>query len=76
MTLNLAMKDPAAFVQELREKYHLKLKGDGPIAFHLGAEYSMDKGGTLGQGSDRYIDMMAATYEQSSQKSQRIGLAP
>ncbi|KAL7570929.1 hypothetical protein ACA910_002562 [Epithemia clementina (nom. ined.)] len=34
--LAVASKDPAAIWQTLKEKYKFKLKGDGPIDFHLG----------------------------------------
>jgi len=62
--LCLAMKDPAEFVRQLREDHGYKLKGDGVLSYHLGAEYVRDKDGTLGQGSKRYIDKMQDSYER------------
>ncbi|GAX27530.1 hypothetical protein FisN_UnNu102, partial [Fistulifera solaris] len=40
--LALAMKDPDAFVKILTDKYNFKLKGTGPITFHLGMDFSRD----------------------------------
>ena len=37
--LAIAMKNPAAFFKTLKEKYKFKLKGDGPMEFHLGCSY-------------------------------------
>jgi hypothetical protein len=62
--LALSMKDPKAFNEKLTEKYKLKLKGVGPIHYHLGVEYTRDKDGTLAQGSGKYIDKMVDTYVQ------------
>ena len=61
----LAMKDPKAFVEKITgPKYNFKLKGVGPLSYHLGASYKRDPDGTLTQGSKRYIEKMHATYKQ------------
>ena len=41
------MKDPQAFCDTLKEKYNLKLKGVGPLSYHLGCGYTRDEDGTL-----------------------------
>ena len=38
---------PRAFCDTLKEKYKLKLKGVGPISYHLGCGYTRDEDGTL-----------------------------
>ena len=49
--LCLAMKDPKAFVEKITgPKYNFKLKGVGPLSYHLGASYKRDPDGTLTQG--------------------------
>lgn len=45
--LAIAMKDPTPFVTTLEEKYKFKLKGTGPIEFHLGCDFVRDKDDTL-----------------------------
>ena len=45
--LATAAKDPQAFCNELKKKYNLKLKGVGPIEYHLGCTYKKDPDGTL-----------------------------
>ena len=45
--LAIAAKDPQAFCNELKKKYNLKLKGFGPLEYHLGCTYKKDPDGTL-----------------------------
>jgi hypothetical protein len=54
--LAIGMKDPEAFLSVLMTKYKFKLKGLGPISFHLGCR---DQDGT-----QQYIDRMATEYER------------
>jgi hypothetical protein len=70
------MKDPETFIRTLRENYKYKLKGVGPISYHLGAEYTRDKDGTLTQGSKRYIEKMIATFEQFFQEKPKEYVSP
>ena len=34
-------------IQDLKEKFKLKIKGDGPLEYHLGCDYKLDKDVTL-----------------------------
>ena len=45
--LAIAAKDPQAFCNELKKRYNLKLKGVGPLEYHLGCTYKKDPDGTL-----------------------------
>ena len=45
--LAICMKDPKSFCDTLKEKHKLKLKGVGPINYHLGCEYTRDEDETL-----------------------------
>ena len=45
--LAIAAKDPQAFCHELKKRYNLKLKGVGPLEYHLGCTYKKDPDGTL-----------------------------
>ena len=41
--LLIYMKDSASFCKTLKDKFKFKLKGDGPISYHLGMNYIRDK---------------------------------
>ena len=62
--LLIAMKDPESFTNVLKEKYKLKLKGVGPLQYHLGCDFIRDPDGTLGSGPHKYIKKMEATFKR------------
>jgi hypothetical protein len=62
--LAIAAKNPEAIVNALKGKYDLKLKGVGPIEFHLGCDFFRDPDQTLCFGPRRYVDRMVKTYER------------
>jgi len=45
--LAIAAKDPKEIVAVLMEKFNFKVKGTGPIAFHLGMDFFWDEHGVL-----------------------------
>ncbi len=45
--LMISMRNPKAFCDTLKKPFEFKLKGDGPISYHLGLNYIRDKDGTL-----------------------------
>ena len=45
--LCIAAQDPGQIIQILKGDYKIKVKGDGPLSHHLGADYSRDKDKTL-----------------------------
>ena len=61
--LLIVMKDPAEFCKTLKETYHFKMKGDGPLDYHLGMNYIRESDGTLKQIPQKYIEKMMASYE-------------
>jgi hypothetical protein len=40
--LAIAMKDPKEFTDVVEAKHKFKLKGTGPITFHLGVDFTRD----------------------------------
>ena len=62
--LAMAMLRPKEFTQLLIDKYKFKLKGTGPISFHLGCDFVRDSDGVLCLKPRKYIDRMVASYEQ------------
>ena len=53
--LALALKDPKSFVENLEKKHGFKLKGTGPMEYHLGADFQRDPDGTLCMSPKKYI---------------------
>ena len=60
----MALVDPKEFVNTLQTKYKFKLKGTGPITFHLGMDFYRDEDGTLCIAPRKYIEKMLGTYER------------
>ena len=62
--LAIASRDPKKIIDALETDAHFKLKGVGPISYHLGCDYTRDADGTLSVGPRRYIEKMINAYEQ------------
>ena len=60
--LAMALKDPQAFVDRLTNVYKFKLKGTGPLEFHLGCDFYRDEHGTLCMSPKKYIERMTEAY--------------
>ena len=41
--LLIAARNPSEIIEVLKEKYKFKLKGVGPLTYHLGCDYFRDK---------------------------------
>ena len=63
--LAICMKDPKSFCDTLKEKYKLKLKGVGPINYHLGCGYTRDEDGTLVADPRKYVEKILESYEKT-----------
>ena len=62
--LLIVSKDPQAIINNLEGKPHsFKLKGTGPVTFHLGCDFIRDDDGTLCVGPRTYIERMCTQYE-------------
>ena len=62
--LCIAAESPSAIIQIFKSKYHLKVKGDGKLTYHLGANYFEDPDGTFVSQPKKYIDKFADTYKR------------
>ena len=60
--LCIAAQDPKEIINVLKSKYHLKVKGDGPLTYHLGADYFQDPDGTMVSQPKKYIEKLKETY--------------
>ena len=74
--LAIISTDPGNICKILKEKYNFKLKGDGPIDFHLGCCYTKDSDGTLVADPRRYIGKMMDTFERIFKKKPKKAKTP
>ena len=63
--LAIAMNDPKALMDILEKQHKFKLKGTGPITFHLGMDFTRDDDNTLCISPTKYIDKLIKNYEKS-----------
>ena len=54
--LCIAAQDPKEIINILKSKYHLKVEGDGPLTYHLGADYFLDPDGPMVSQPMKYIE--------------------
>jgi Reverse transcriptase (RNA-dependent DNA polymerase) len=62
--LLFAAKDPSSIINSTEEHHDFKLKGTGPLQYHLGCDYFHDNTGTLCFGPRKYIEKMIEQYER------------
>ncbi len=62
--LTLALVNPKEFTDILINKYNFKLKGTGPITFHLGMDFHRDEDRTLCIAPRKYIEKLVSNYER------------
>ena len=74
--LAIAAKDPQAFCNELKKRYNLKLKGVGPLEYHLGCTYKKDPDGTLAADPRRYVNKILESYERMFKEKPRMSRPP
>jgi hypothetical protein len=70
------MLDPKSFTDTLQKKYNFKLKGTGPIDFHLGQSFSRNDNGEMELSAKCYVDKMIDTYVQLYGEKPRKASSP
>ena len=60
--LCIEAKNPDQITQTVKRDCKLKVKGDGPLSHHLGADYTRDKDNTLVCHPKKYIDRLIESY--------------
>ena len=63
-TLWIGPESPSAILKIFKSKYHLKVKGDGKLTYHLGGDCFEDPDGTFVSQPKKYIDKLADTYKR------------
>ena len=74
--LAIAAKDSQAFCNELKKKYNLKLKGVGPLEYHLGCTYKKDPDGTLAADPRRYVNKILESFKRMFKEKPRKSRPP
>ena len=74
--LAIAPKDSQTFCNELKKKYNLKLKGVGPLEYHLGCTYKKDPDGTLAADPRRYVNKILESFERMFKEKPRKSRPP
>ena len=74
--LLIASKDPQSIIATLTDVYLFKLKGTGPIAFHLGCDFFRDADGNLCYAPRKYIERMLDNYKRIFGKNPRLAQSP
>ena len=74
--LCIAAESPSAMIQIFKSKYHSKVKGDGKLTYHLGADYFEDPDGTFVGQPKKYIDKLADTLKNFSMKIHQKAIKP
>ena len=62
MIYALLQKLQRELISILKSKYHLIVIGDGPLTYHLGADYFYDPDGTMVGQPKKYIEKLKETY--------------
>ena len=62
--LCIAMKDPAGFIKELKQVHKYKIKGDGPIEYHLGCDYERAPAGEMTCSPRKYMEKSLDAFDK------------
>ena len=63
--LAIVSKDPQAIIDQLEgEPFNFKLKGTGPVSYHLGCDFFRDDEGVMCFQPKKYIEKMLENYER------------
>ena len=62
--LFIASEKPQQVIQDLKEIFKLKIKGDGPLEYHHGYDYKPDKDSTLAAQPTKYINEILESYKK------------
>jgi hypothetical protein len=72
----VAAHDPGEIIEQLKGKYKYKLKGVGPLEYHLGCTFERNKDGTLLYHPKKYITRMMEQYKHMFQDQPKLYVSP
>ena len=62
--LAIVMENPMEFIELLKSKYNYKLKGVGPLEYHLGADVWRSSDNVLNFGSKKYVERLLSNVKE------------
>lgn len=62
--LMILSRDPQGIIDSLEKEHNFKLKGTGPVSFHLGCDFLRDDEGVLCLQPKKYIEKMEDNYQR------------
>ena len=60
--LCIVAKKPMDIIKQLEDQHQYKLKGTGPISYHLGCDYYIDTYGDMAYAPKKYIEKLILDY--------------
>ena len=73
--LAIASREPQKIIDCLLNDHKLKLKGTGPLTYHLGCDYFRDKTGVLCGSPRTYVEKLIGAYERMFGEKPRMTYA-
>ena len=61
--LLIVSRDPKTIIASLEGEHNFKLKGSGPISFHLGCDFQRDPDGVLCYQPKKYVEKILGNYK-------------
>jgi hypothetical protein len=74
--LEIASRSPNEIIQELLTTYKFKLKGTGPMTYHLGCDFTRDGDDVLVQSPEKYLERTFDEYARIFGKKPRVASSP
>lgn len=74
--LLIASRNPQDIISALEGPHHFRLKGSGPITFHLGCDFFRDENGHLCYAPVKYIEKMVENYIRIFGKKPKDATSP
>ncbi len=74
--LIIVSKNPKSIIGHLQDTYKFKLKGTGPISFHLGCDFFRDEEGVLCYAPYKYITRMLDNYKRMFGQNPKVASSP
>ena len=62
--LLIASEEPQKIIQDLKDKFMLKIKKDGLLEYHLGCDYRLDKDDMLVAQPTKYINKVLDSHKK------------
>ena len=72
--LHIASDKSQQILNDLKGKFKLKIKGDGPLEYHLGCDYKLNKDNTLVAQHTKFINKILEAYKKMFPKENFLNI--